>query len=48
MFRLNVDGVPGNRATEVPVLANDSVHLFVEVTVVVEEVRSYGMIPDHM
>lgn len=33
MFRLNVDGVPGNRATEVPVLANDSVHLFVEVTV---------------
>ena len=33
MFRLNVDGIPGSRATEVPVLANDSVHLFVEVTV---------------
>ena len=33
MFRLNVDGIPGNEATEIPILANDSVHVFVEVTV---------------
>lgn len=33
MFRLNVDGVPGNQSTEIPVFAKDSVYLFLEVTV---------------
>ena len=33
MFRLNVDGIPGSEALEVPVLARDSLYLFVEVTV---------------
>lgn len=33
MFRLNVDGIPGSEALEVPILAGDSLYLFVEVTV---------------
>jgi len=33
MFRLNVDGTPGMEATEIPILARDSLHLFLEVTV---------------
>jgi len=33
MFRLNVDGTPGSIATEVPILAGDSLFLFLEVTV---------------
>ncbi len=33
MFRLNVDGIPGPESLEVPVLARDSLHVFIEVTV---------------
>lgn len=33
MFRLNVDGSPGSVAEEIPILARDSLFLFVEVTV---------------
>lgn len=33
MFRLNIDGVPGNEAEEIPLLAQDSLYIFVEVTV---------------
>lgn len=33
MFRLNVDGIPGSEVREVPILAGDSLYLFVEVTV---------------
>ena len=33
MFRLNVDGTPGNQIEEVPILARDSLYIFVEVTV---------------
>ncbi len=33
MFRLNVDGSPGSSVQEIPILAGDSLYLFVEVTV---------------
>lgn len=33
MFRLNVDGTPGNTISDIPILAGDSLHLFLEVTV---------------
>ena len=33
MFRLNVDGTPGSAVEEIPILARDSLFLFVEVTV---------------
>lgn len=32
-FKLNIDGVPGNSATEVEIMPNDSLFIFVEVTV---------------
>ena len=32
-FRVNVDGVPGNRINDVEILANDSLYVFAEVTV---------------
>lgn len=32
-FRINVDGIPGNEAKEIPILAGDSLFVFVEVTV---------------
>lgn len=32
-FRLNIDGLPTNEATDVEVLANDSLYIFAEVTV---------------
>ncbi len=33
MFRMNVDGIPGDAISDVMVLAKDSIHVFVEVTV---------------
>lgn len=33
MFRLNVDGTPGSAVEQIPILARDSLFLFVEVTV---------------
>ncbi|MBK9150713.1 MAG: right-handed parallel beta-helix repeat-containing protein [Saprospiraceae bacterium] len=32
-FRINVDGTPGNRAEKVEIGANDSIYIFVEVTI---------------
>jgi len=32
-FRLNIDGIPANEATNVEILANDSLYIFAEVTV---------------
>lgn len=32
-FHLNIDGLPGNEASDIEVAANDSVYIFVEVTV---------------
>jgi len=33
MFRINVDGIPGRRVDDIPILADDSLFVFVEVTV---------------
>ena len=32
-FRINVDGIPGNEAVDIKIAANDSLYVFVEVTV---------------
>ncbi len=32
-WRMNVDGIPGNRQRDVEILANDSIYVFVEVTI---------------
>ncbi|MEN0005949.1 MAG: right-handed parallel beta-helix repeat-containing protein [Bacteroidota bacterium] len=32
-FRLNIDGIPGDQASEVEVWANDSIYIFAEVTI---------------
>ena len=36
-YRLNVDGIPGKTFTDIPILANDSLFVFVEVTADIEE-----------
>lgn len=33
MFRLNVDGIPGNKFESIKILSNDSIYVFVEVTI---------------
>jgi len=46
VFRLNIDGVPGNYATEVEIPADDSLYIFVEVTLDPNNVDSLLAIHD--
>jgi len=39
-YRLNVDGVPGKTFTDIPILANDSLFVFVEVTADIEDLTN--------
>ena len=39
-YRLNVDGIPGKTFTDIPILANDSLFVFVEVTADIEELSN--------
>jgi len=46
VFRLNIDGVPGNDATDVEIPAEDSLYIFVEVTLDPNNVDSLLAIHD--
>ncbi|MDR9448196.1 MAG: hypothetical protein RI535_03105 [Psychroflexus sp.] len=41
-YRLNVDGIPGKTFKDIPVLANDSLFIFVEVTADIETLSDAG------
>lgn len=45
-FKLNIDGVPGNMATDIELMPNDSLYIFVEVTVNPLNVNSPMIVSD--